>query len=232
MITAPSPNSAMTGRQRKFGMGLDSWNNAIVILAGFAGIFAVLAAIATYIAFQLQKQEATTAADALARYKLETGQRIAEADARTKEAELKLAQLSKKVTPRVLSGEDEVGIIDKLAEFRGTPFAIEADATDFGFVNRVIEILQRSDWRLISYSDSIVSLPPGNLGFEIPADQISGVQVRINASRLSDFEKPAKALATSLTQALRASVSFVFDPPDSPHACSPDAIHVEIRRKL
>ena len=40
------------------GVGLDSWNNFIVALAALTGIFGLLTAIATYIAFQLQKQEA------------------------------------------------------------------------------------------------------------------------------------------------------------------------------
>ena len=159
---------------------------------------------------------------------------IAESKAREKEAELKLAQLEKKVTPRVIDDEQAAKIVEKINPFAGTPFAVESDsASEYGFVNRVIAVIQRSGWNWRSYSVSPMSLPPGDLGDTgIALDQISGVQVRINASRLSDFRKPAEALAYALTQALQASVSIVFDPPDSPHACSPDVIHIEIRRKL
>jgi hypothetical protein len=96
MKSVPSANLVKTGRRLRFGMGLDSWNNAIVVLAGLAGGFAVLAAIATYIAFQLQKQEAADAADALSRYKIETGGRIAEADARASEANARAAEATQK----------------------------------------------------------------------------------------------------------------------------------------
>jgi hypothetical protein len=91
-----SATVADVDRRRMFGLALDSWNNLIVWLAGFAGGFAVLAAIATFIAFQLQKQEATDAANALSRYKIETGERIAEADARASEANARGADANQK----------------------------------------------------------------------------------------------------------------------------------------
>jgi hypothetical protein len=88
---------ANVDRRLMLGLGLDSWNNIIVWLVALAGAFALLAAIATYVAFQLQKQEAHDSADAFARYKVETGGRIAEADARALEAQ---AQLVKFKSPR------------------------------------------------------------------------------------------------------------------------------------
>ena len=158
-----------------------------------------------------------------------SNEQIAEANARQKEAELKLAQLDKKVTPRVISEEVEASIIDKLKEFSGISFAIETDATDLGFVNRVIVVLQRAGWKWQSYSVSPISLPFGDIAF--PTDQISGVGVRINASRLDDFRKPAEALAVALTQALKAGVPVVFDRQIFPLR-SPDVIHITIGRKL
>ncbi len=159
---------------------------------------------------------------------------IAESRAREKEAELKLAQLEKKVTPRVIDDEQASKIVEKINPFPGTPFAIESDpASEYGFIDRVIEVLQRSGWKWRSYSVSPMSLPHGDMGgIEIRPDQISGVGVRINASRVADFRKPAEALAYALTQALQASVPILSDPPDSPHACSPDVIHIQIGRKL
>src|SRR5664279_3416652 len=63
---------------------------------------------------------------------------IAKADAAkanegTKEAELKLALLDKKITPRVISDEHGEDIIDKLKLFPETPFSVEADpAAEYG----------------------------------------------------------------------------------------------------
>jgi hypothetical protein len=111
------------------------------------------------------------------------------------------------------------------------PFAIEADpAAEYGFVNRVIEVLQRAGWKLHSYSASLTSIPLGDIGIA-DIDGI-GVQLRFNNSRFDDFKEPAQALAVALTGALRASVGIAADPANSPNACSPDAMHIEIRRKL
>ena len=156
---------------------------------------------------------------------------IAESKAREKEAELKLAQLEKKVTPRVIDDEQAGMLIEKLKLFSGVPFAVESDpAAEYAFVNRVIEVLQRSGWKWLSYL-YLLRRSPSDTGTQFRSIN-SAVQVCINASRLADFRKPAETLAFALTQALQASVGMGVNPPDSPHACSPDAIHVEIQRKL
>jgi hypothetical protein len=143
----------------------------------------------------------------------------------------KIIALEKKVTPRLITDNDAANLVENVRPFSGTPFTVEsAPAAEIGFVNRVIVLLQKAGWKEHSYSESIVSLPPGDIGNA--TDQISGVDVRINASRLADFRNPAEAFAVALTQALKASVPIIFDPPDSPHACSPDAIHIQIDRKL
>lgn len=111
------------------------------------------------------------------------------------------------------------------------PFAIESDlAAEYGFVNSLVELLQKVGWKWQSYSASLVTIPLGNIGAS-DADG-SGVQIRVNRARLNDFKDAAQALVFALTGALGASVSLVVDPPNSPAACSLDAIHIEIRRKL
>ena len=52
---------------------------------------------------------------------------LSESEARTKEAELKLAQLDKKITPRVISGEQAEEFIEKIKPFPGVSFTIESD---------------------------------------------------------------------------------------------------------
>jgi len=156
---------------------------------------------------------------------------IAEANARQKEAELKVAFLEKKVVPRVINPDGAAAIVEKLKQLPPMPFAIESDpAAEYGFVNSLVELLQKIGWKWQSYSASLVTIPMGNI--EMSNSNESGVQIRINRARLADFKDAAQALAFALTGALSASVGPVVDPPNSPAACSPDAIHIEIRRKL
>ncbi len=156
---------------------------------------------------------------------------VAEANARQKEAELKLALLEKKIIPRVINSEGALAIVEKLKPFPPMPFAIESDlAAEYDFVNRLVELLQQVGWKWKSYSTSLVTLPMGNIG--MPSPDGSGVQIRINRALSADFMSVAQALALALTGAIGAGVGLVVDPTDSPVACSPDAIHIEIRRKL
>jgi len=75
MTIANNAPLANADRRLMLGLGLDSWNKLIVGLAALAGVFGLLTAIATYVAFQLQKQEALDSTNTFARYKLETGER-------------------------------------------------------------------------------------------------------------------------------------------------------------
>ncbi len=159
----------------------------------------------------------------------EANARGAEANQKAQEAALKLAQLEKKVIPRVINDNDAVVFVEKIKLFAGTPFTVESDpAAEYGFVNRVIELLQRGGWNWRSYSTSLMSLPAADARIS----DGSGVQLRFNNSRIGDFAEAANALSHALTDSLRESSSVIFDPADSPLACSPDAIHVEIHRKL
>ena len=64
-----------------WGLSLDGWNNLIVAFLVAVGIFGVFGAGATYIAFQLQKQEAINAVNTLAQYQVVASVKIAEAHA-------------------------------------------------------------------------------------------------------------------------------------------------------
>lgn len=131
--------------------------------------------------------------------------------------------------PRELDENDAKLLSETLNRFGRIPFAVETDpAAEYRFVNALTAALQQAGWQWQSYSDSLSTVPPG-LGISGTG---SGVQLRINRARLSDLMEPAQALSGALTNTLRASVSIAIDPHDSPLSCSPDAIHVEIRRKL
>jgi hypothetical protein len=57
----------------------------------------------------------------------------------------KIAELEKKLTPRVITDEQEKLIIEKIKPFFETPFGIEFDASgDLSFKDRLIIVLQRA----------------------------------------------------------------------------------------
>lgn len=198
---------------------------------GFVALVASLASsfVLYKVADKTQTESDQKIAEANARGE-EAKAAAAEANARQKEAELKLAFLEKKVIPRVINSEGAIAIVEKLKPFPSIPFAIESDpAAELGFVNSLIALLQKSGWKWQSSSESLVTLPLGDIG--IPDADGSGVQIRINRARLDDFKDPAQALTSALANALGASVGLAVDPPNSLLSCSPDAIHIEIRRK-
>ncbi len=122
----------------------------MLLSLGAAALSAFAVVISTTAVVKLQKQEVLDTNEALEKYKLDAGAKMAEANARTKEAELKLAELlDKKITPRVIRDEGAAEIVEKISSFSGTPFTVESDpAAEYGFVNRVIELLQKGGWKL------------------------------------------------------------------------------------
>jgi hypothetical protein len=158
----------------------------------------------------------------------EANARAAEANARATEAQLELVRLRKKVTPREITDAQAEAIVSCISPFAGTPFEVEsAPAAEYGFINRLIVVLQRGGWKFAAYSDSLSQLPPGHGG---PDVDVGRIQIRFNKSRYDDFLEPSMALARALTECLQVSVSVAGDPEDSPLSCAADAIHVEIRR--
>jgi len=138
-----------------------------------------------------------------------------------------LARLEKKITPRGINDEQAQELIEKIKEFAGTPFVVKADpAAEYAFVSRLIEVVGQAGWKWVKYPASLTSLPIGDSA----ASDESGVQVRFNRAHGDKLRDPAFALAAALTNALRASVSNAIDH-ESSLTPSPEAIHLEIRRK-
>jgi hypothetical protein len=71
------------GERRMLWLSLDSWNNIIVGFLALGALAAVTVGIATYVVFQLQKQETEDANEALERYKLGVAAQVAEAKSRS-----------------------------------------------------------------------------------------------------------------------------------------------------
>ncbi len=137
-----------------------------------------------------------------------------------------LARLEKKITPRGINDEQAEKLIEKVKEFAGTPFVVEADpAAEYAFVTRLIEVVGQAGWKWVKYPAALTTRP---IGGSAVSDE-SGVQVRFNGAHGDKLRDPAFALAVALTNAFGVSVSHAIDHENS-LSPSPEAIHVEIRR--
>jgi hypothetical protein len=91
--------------RRVFGLGLHSWEQLMLLSLGIAALAALALVVATTSVVILQRDETARTKNEFESYKLEAGKTISEADARTKEAELKLEQLRDEVRKRELPRE-------------------------------------------------------------------------------------------------------------------------------
>jgi hypothetical protein len=86
------------------GLDLDSWNNMLVASLAIAAAAAVIVGVSTFAVIRLQNAAELETKEEFDRYKLEAAKSISEANARTKEAEVKLAEIREKLgRPRQLA---------------------------------------------------------------------------------------------------------------------------------
>jgi hypothetical protein len=149
------------------GHGADWWNTAMVITLCLAAFVALLVAAATAGVIVVQKREALAASNALARYKLEAGEKIAEARSIAskaveraagfeKDAEaLKAANLKLEavIAPRRLLPRQQAAITAALESFRGkkirlVSYSLDTEGEVFaGQVRDALKpVLQIDDW--------------------------------------------------------------------------------------
>jgi hypothetical protein len=113
------------------------------------------------------KREGALAEEALDRYKLETAKQLAEANARQKEAELKLAQLRKLAGPRDIN-------FDKLKEaLEGQPKALVViwyvpEVSDgYWFASRLFTALHTAGWE-VSWPQAVPQLTKEHVDRVVP----------------------------------------------------------------
>lgn len=126
------------------GLSLDTWNSLIAIFAIGAAVLGLLSGAATYVAYRLQKSDATAEKAEFDRYKLDAGKAIAEADARAKEAQLALEMYK---APRNLSVQQEAAIIAALSPLKGATFSIctlPGDEETFAFARQIEAALKKA----------------------------------------------------------------------------------------
>jgi hypothetical protein len=146
---------------------------------------------------------------------------------KTQKALDRASRAEEQLTPRSLTEEQVARVVEKIKLFPDTPYDIVVDpAVEVFFIENLTSILSfGGGWKWLKYPGSTSHTP--NVGIMIGR---AGMQLRINRARFADFEPPAMALASALT-AEGFTTHIGYDPPESPLACSPDAIHIEIGRK-
>jgi hypothetical protein len=143
-----------------FGLALDSWNTITVVFLGIAAVVACALAIATFVVIKLQKLEAIDKAAQFARYRLETEQKIAEANARAteanaraNEAELKLAEYRRQ--RGTIVQELAAEFVDAIAPFKGTKFdmghaPVAREQWDFAW--QLEPLMAQAGWEFVEWS--------------------------------------------------------------------------------
>lgn len=219
----PVRNDTMTQPDKEkpvvWGLSLDGWNNLIVAFLVAAGIFGVLAAGATYIAFQLQKREAVNAANTLAQYQVVASVKIADARAageaanadearaneaaakaneRAAEAELALAKIR---IPRTISPHFAATMIAKLKPFAGTPYALYQfdDPEAASLLNQIERTLDAAGWNGRPATGDMLKSRPNKPG--IAMTRMTGLFVQIDSDHQSILMPAASALAGTLRNA-------------------------------
>jgi hypothetical protein len=154
--------------------------------------------------------------------------RAAEANQKAEEDRLARVKIEEYLAPRAILQDQGERIVEKVKPFAGTPFDVAIDpAVEAELPSTLINMLGLgAGWKWHKYPNSNTVFPPG-VGILVAR---RGLQIRYNRSRSDDFSAPASALRAALS-AEGYETGIVVDPPDSPLASSPDAIHIEIGRK-
>lgn len=181
------------------GLSLESWN--YVMLGSL-----VVGVVATYAVIYLQRLENEAAKLALDEYKLSVARDIAEANARTAEAELELANLKEKVAPRrilatnflkSLEGETKPSMPVEILYSRDDPDSEQ-------LAGQLLFLLLEAKWPV----EDRRPLPPAAIESYLPATLLAGG----NTSGVTIVENPGnqdRTIGGSLKVALFRSLGSI-----------------------
>jgi hypothetical protein len=162
-------NTSFSKRLRRMlGLSLHAWENVMLIFLGVAAIAAVFVGISTYAVVRLQKVEAEDARKDLEEYKLDAGQKIAEANARAEEAQLETEKIKKSVSWRVIPPDSALELEKVLSAKPGAVNLrfVDGDPEALYLATQISQILTKAHWQIatgaVKFSNAIVfgiSLP-------------------------------------------------------------------------
>jgi hypothetical protein len=205
------------------------WDSWLITSLVAAAVAAIAVGVTTAGSIFSHKREAAAAERALDEYKLETGKKIAEAEARTAEAQLALEKLK---APRNLSADNLRSIRSKLEHFDPVNFGI-------GVLNGGIEpgsnivdelgslLMQSLKWKLVPVTGRPNSRgqPVQNTGV-IAIIGISGIKISLDVEMAAELGPIASALAEALNE---VGINAEAKPNDDG---TPNAIFIAIGAKI
>jgi hypothetical protein len=217
MVTTENATISVLGR-RVFGLDLHSWELVMLWSLGTAAIAAFAVVISTAAVVKLQKVELA-----------EVTERTAEANARTKEAELKLVQLREKLAPRHINGEQFVGMLEGKPKAPVEIVFPRDDAEAYQLAMQIRDWLRTAKWdarepaaitgadepRMAQYPSAMGAggQPSGITVVRRVTDSTDFKREKINVSDPHDpIDTPMKALTLALGKSLGAvssSMDFV-----------------------
>lgn len=193
-------------------LDLDSWNDVLIISLALAALAAIVVGTATFAVIRLQRIEEIATKTEFERYKLESGERISNAETRSAEANERAAVADQKAaeaalalelfrTPRVLTDEQLRRIVEKVSPFRGQPFSMGVfnDAECIDLMVQISKSLVLAGWEHKAWEgggDTVLTLgvmPPLGL------TGVVGVYVQTDISRISDFGPALDIMAVALS---------------------------------
>jgi hypothetical protein len=176
---------------RMFGLGLDFWNNIMVGCLAAGACAALIVVFSQWVIIRLQKSEAQEAAAAFERFRLQTSKEIADANAKQKEAELKLEELRVKMGPRHIDGP---AFIAALAGKPKAPVEImfpKEDGEAFLLSLAIRDVLRGAQWQ----ASEPVPVPPTDIprlknqpSHMAAGAQAMGVGLVVRANTQEDFK--------------------------------------------
>lgn len=152
----------------------------MVVFLIVAGLFALVAGVATWAVVHLQRIEIAKSEGDLERYKLATAKEISEANARAAEARLELEKFK---LPRDLSAEQLDRLRALASKFSGITFDTGAASTDpehLFLLSQIASALKDGGWALVNWQGPGQVINGGSLGVGAGLVSIVGVGIYIN----------------------------------------------------
>jgi hypothetical protein len=182
--------------RRMLGLSLHGWENAMVVFLIIAGLFALVAGVATWAVVHLQRIEIAKSEDDLERYKLNTAKEISEANARAAEARLELEKFK---LPRDLSAEQLGKLTATVSKFSGTIFDVGAASTDpehLFLLSQIVYALKDAGWTLVNWQGPGQVISGGSIGASTGLVSIVGVGIYVNPDAKLELWPAVESLKT------------------------------------
>ncbi len=233
-----------------FGIGLHSWEQAMLWALGFAALAAVAVVVTTAAVVTLQKLEAEASERRFETYKVKAGKETAQANAtaetakkdaatanegaeiaRREAAEARL-QLERLKSPRTLGPDRQAFVAAAVTAFKGQRYfaAITQGADDgIAFWESLYAALDKAGW-------VYVPLPPGSPGMGtplagVPIAAMPGVEIRFDPAERIKLESAALALGNAL-HVDGMVVAATVNPQTNPNDSDRDALLIVIGARV